>query len=117
MPLRHLIAGLLLAIGLSLSAAPTQTAVSKSPGQLTSLHLHFAADLDATTNAPLKLHGRDARQQLLVTAKFDSGARRDFTRQVTFTATPAKIVQVDKNGAVTPLADGQAVITAKARTA
>ena len=113
MPLRHLIAGLLLAIGLSLSAAPTQTAVSKSPGQLTSLHLHFAADLDATTNAPLKLHGRDARQQLLVTAKFDSGARRDFTRQVTFTATPAKIVQVDKNGAVTPLADGQAVITAK----
>ncbi len=113
MPLRHLIAGLLLAIDLSLSAAPTQTAVSKSPGQLTSLHLHFAADLDATTNAPLKLHGRDARQQLLVTAKFDSGARLDFTRQVTFTATPAKIVQVDKNGAVTPLADGQAVITAK----
>ena len=83
-----------------------------SPGKLSSLRIHFDTDADSTSGASLKLHGKDARQQLLVTAKFDSGALRDFTRQVTYTATPTNIVKVENNGVVTPIADGRASVTA-----
>ena len=110
---RHLIARLLLAVAFGAVIVSSGAAATVSPGKLTSLRIHFAADIDSIADAPLKLHGRDARQQLLVTAKFDSGALRDLTRQVTYTAMPTNIVKVEKSGGVTPLADGQAVVTAR----
>src|SRR5436190_13890894 len=65
------------------------------------------------TGEPLHLRGADARQQLLVTARSESGALRDYTRQVSYKVSPAGIVRIDANGLVTPLADGEATITAK----
>ena len=62
---------------------------------------------------PLVLKGGDARQQLLVTARFAAGAERDFSRTVTYEAKPAGVVEVTKDGYVIPKGDGKATITAK----
>ncbi len=59
------------------------------------------------------LRGRDARQQLVVTARLPSGQLDDLTRQATFRAEPAGIVEIDATGLVRPQADGRAVITAQ----
>ncbi len=114
MSLRKQIASLSVALAFTFGTLATfGKAGDTSPGKLTGLQIHFTTDVDAKAAVPLKLVGKDAKQQLLVTAKFDSGALRDFTRQVTFTAAPASIVKVEKNGMVTPLGDGSATITAK----
>jgi hypothetical protein len=69
--------------------------------------------IEATGTPELVLRGKDARQQLLVTAKLSDGALRDFTHKATYSAAPAGIVNVDANGIVTPLADGAVTITAE----
>jgi hypothetical protein len=58
------------------------------------------------------LRGRDARQQLVVTGNHATGQIRDLTAKVTFSAAPEGIVLVDATGMVSPLADGDAVVTA-----
>ena len=68
------------------------------------LTLHYRS---GATN--LVLNSKDARQQLLATA-----GDRDVTREVTWSAEPAGLVAIDKSGRVTPVADGQTMITAKA---
>jgi len=68
---------------------------------------------DKTTPPVLHLRDKDARQQLLVTAKFDSGAVRDYTRRVSYSVEPPGVVRIDKTGRITPLADGTATVTAK----
>src|SRR6266478_6853034 len=94
-------------------ALAKETAAPDSPGELTRLEL-FAQTADSTgTNQVLHLRGADARQQLLVTANFSSGALRDYTREVSYETSPAGIIQVSKTGRVTPLAEGTATITAK----
>ena len=76
-----------------------------------SLTLH--ARTEGTEGEKLTLRGPDARQQLLVTAKIGNGAIRDLTHSVSYDAAPPGIVRVDKNGLVTPVADGAADITVK----
>ena len=58
----------------------------------------------------LVLGSKDARQQLLVTTRGDL----DITREVGWSAKPPGIVSIDKSGRVTPVANGVAVIAAKA---
>src|SRR5881628_869319 len=82
-----------------------------STGTLT--RLQFEISGQASTNPVLRLRGADARQQIIVTAGFDTGAVRDYTRRVYYQATPAGIVQVSGAGLITPMADGTATITAK----
>ncbi len=82
-------------------------------GKLTSLKIHFQSSGEDQAADTLRLRGHDAKQQLLITAKFDGGAVRDFTRQVSYESSPAGIVQVSKTGLVTPLSDGTATILAK----
>ncbi|MDB5305593.1 MAG: hypothetical protein JWM97_3142, partial [Phycisphaerales bacterium] len=62
----------------------------------------------------LKLRGSDARQQLVVTGSFATGAQRDLTREVKYEVAPTGIVEVDRNGLVTALGDGSANIAVKA---
>jgi len=69
--------------------------------------------IEATGTPELTLRGKDARQQLLVTAKLSDGALRDFTHKATYSAAPEGIVNVDANGIVTPVADGAVTITAE----
>ena len=95
------------------SKEPAKPSAKDAPAaKPASLVLHIA---DSAKPAPIHLKGSDARQQLLATAKLASGAERDYTRIVTYTAAPANIVKVDKEGLVTPVADGKAVITAKSK--
>lgn len=62
--------------------------------------------------ANFTLNGRDARRQLVVTADYGNAQLRDVTPLVVYSAAPAGIVEIDSTGLVTPLADGQATITA-----
>ena len=65
------------------------------------------------TNESLRLQGPDARQQLLATARLESGALRDFTRRVRFESAPAGVVRVEKDGVLVPLGNGTATVSAK----
>jgi hypothetical protein len=64
---------------------------------------------------PVHLIGKDARQQLVVTARDAAGGERDITHEVTFTATPANLVHLGAGGLVTPAADGAVTLTAQTR--
>src|SRR3954471_17536431 len=59
------------------------------------------------------LRGPDARQQLLATLATDGGTESDVTGSVGYESTPAKVVQVEKHGLVTPIGNGTASVTAK----
>src|SRR5205823_2593983 len=84
-----------------------------SPGELTGLQLFAQTATKTETNQVLHLRGADAREQLLVTGSFSTGALRDYTREVGYQTLPAGVIQVSKTGRVTPLAEGTATITAK----
>lgn len=74
------------------------------PGTLVSLEVEPAGQ-------PV-LRGRDARRQLLVTGRYSSAQLHDLTHKVQYAATPAGIVEVDEDGFVRPVADGQVTIQA-----
>ncbi|MEQ1852176.1 MAG: DUF1549 domain-containing protein [Chthoniobacteraceae bacterium] len=68
--------------------------------------------IEATGAPALTLRGKDARQQLLVTAAFENTAQRDYTHKAAYQASPDGIVKVDANGVVLPVANGTATVTA-----
>ncbi|MBW3598779.1 MAG: hypothetical protein KY475_16075 [Planctomycetes bacterium] len=59
------------------------------------------------------LRGPNARAQLVVSGAYSSGQLHDHTQRVTYSAAPAGVVQIDSTGFVTPIADGEAIITAR----
>ena len=75
--------------------------------------LQIQVDSDSNTNQQLHLRGSDARHQTLITARHDSGKLSDFTRKVTFEISPASLASVDKNGIVSPLANGRGTLGVK----
>ncbi|HXT42171.1 MAG TPA: DUF1549 and DUF1553 domain-containing protein [Candidatus Angelobacter sp.] len=104
----------LIAIGWLFGVFSTAALISKEPpDRLASLEFQLPSPGGKGLDPALRLRGKDARQQLLVTAKLDNGELRDFTRQVSYSASPANVVTIDKSGRVTPLGDGPATITAK----
>ncbi|MEW6159794.1 MAG: DUF1549 domain-containing protein, partial [Verrucomicrobiota bacterium] len=104
-----------LALGLWLAAAGDACAkeASRNVSKISSLQIQFLSGADLDKSSALQLKGRDARQQLVVTATLESGAVRDVTRQVKFETNPSGVVQVDSKGLLIPLADGKATLTAK----
>ena len=58
------------------------------------------------------LRGPDARHQLVVSGIDGGGQVQDLTQVVTYRLDPAGVVQVDSTGLATPLANGQASVTA-----
>ncbi len=60
------------------------------------------------------LRGPNARRQLVVTGRYASGQLHDATPSVAFAVSKPGVVTVDKDGFVTPLADGEVVVTATA---
>jgi hypothetical protein len=78
------------------------------PGKFVRLTIKPNPDAKGVT-----IRGRDARQQLFVTAEFDSGQLRDQSHSATYSSQPDGIVSITSDGLVTPLADGDAVVTAK----
>jgi hypothetical protein len=84
-------------------AAPVERVVS----------LQVQAQGESSTNQELRLRGSDARHQVLVSARHQSGALSDYTRNVTFEVSPASLAAVDKNGIVSPLSNGRGTLGAK----
>tara|TARA_Y100001934_G_C12382689_1_gene793443 strand:+ start:5266 stop:7767 length:2502 start_codon:yes stop_codon:yes gene_type:complete len=82
------------------------------PGVLQSIDIVTGRDVDGVVT----ISGRDAGQQLIVTGRYDSGQTRDFSHSATYTTTPEGIVNVDKAGWVTPIAEGAATIHVKTET-
>ncbi|MFM2002122.1 MAG: hypothetical protein RI963_1548 [Planctomycetota bacterium] len=58
------------------------------------------------------LQGRNARRQLVITGVYSSGQKRDVTHAVRYSVDKPEVLKVDADGLVTPLADGEATITA-----
>ncbi|HEY7425309.1 MAG TPA: Ig-like domain-containing protein, partial [Gemmataceae bacterium] len=63
------------------------------------------------TPSTFVLHGRTARQHLLVT-RIDNGRPSDLTRKVVFRSNSPAVARVSADGIVTPVANGEVVITA-----
>ncbi|MGB0581200.1 MAG: DUF1549 domain-containing protein [Limisphaerales bacterium] len=61
----------------------------------------------------LQLVGSGDRMQLLVNAYEADGGLRDATHEVSYSAAPANIVTISKDGFIKPKADGATTITAK----
>jgi hypothetical protein len=78
------------------------------PGALQALSIETGRSVKGT----LTLAGRDAIQQLIVTGQYETGHRRDLTRDVAYSAVPADVVRVESTGLVTPLKEGKATIKA-----
>ena len=81
-------------------------------GTPTGLSIYAGRTDQAAAEKLLEIVGPDVRAQLVVTAHFDSGQQRDFSRHVAYEAVPPGVVQVNLNGLIKPLANGQATITA-----
>jgi hypothetical protein len=105
---------LIIALAGTVALAKETTATSNA-AKAASRQLHVQAAGDTGVQTRLHLRGADVRQQLLVTATLADGARRDFTRQVSYSVAPAGVVAVDKSGLVTPVRDGSATITARSK--
>lgn len=104
-----------LVVSISLGAAgPAETFPGLAdPGQPISLTMQ-AGNTQESVNvaAPVVIRGPEARLQIVATARYSSGQVRDWTQQVTYSAAPAGIVQIEPSGAITPLSNGSARITA-----
>jgi len=62
--------------------------------------------------AAITLRGRDAVQQVFVTAKLTGETLRDLTKKVTYKSSNEAVARVDAEGIIYPLSDGTAEITA-----
>ena len=76
------------------------------PGVLESLKV------EPESGEGLKIRGRDARQQLIVTGVYSSGQFRDHTHKATYATEPAGIVEITEEGLVTPVKDGDVSVKA-----
>jgi hypothetical protein len=77
--------------------------------------LQVQVESESITNQKLHLRGSDGRQQLLVSARHESGILSDITRTVTFEVSPASLAAVDKTGIISPLADGKGTLGVKTK--
>lgn len=64
------------------------------------------------TGTPI-LKGKNARLQLLVTGVYSSGQKHDLTHDVAFSMDKPNVLSIGEGGMVTPLADGEAIVTAR----
>lgn len=86
--------------------------------------LAFALTATSTNAASLDIHpaainlrGADAKQQILVTSRSETGFAQDLTRAATYEVSPPGVVHITRHGLLTPMADGQAIVTAKSTNA
>lgn len=90
-----------------LANKPAEPAGLGDPGVLDSLRV----DIE-TADGAIVIRGRDARQQLVITGVFSSGQFRDRTTAARYSVSPEGIVQIAADGLITPVADGEAQVTA-----
>ena len=79
------------------------------PGKLQSLEIITGR----ATDGKFVLAGRDSSQQLIISGSYDSGQKRDLTRDVTYAVKPEGIVDIDVTGHVVPIKEGEAELSVK----
>lgn len=99
-------------ISLPLCAAEVKFPGLGDPGAPVKLEVQAAGTAIEDQGSPATLIGPDANLQLISTLHYDSGQLRDITRQVTYRAEPAGIVEISLTGRVLPKGDGQAKVIA-----
>lgn len=77
------------------------------PGKLTSISLETGRAIDGLVT----VSGRDASQQVLVYAHYDSGQIRDACRGATYTTNPTGVIAIDDTGFVMPIAEGETTLS------
>lgn len=77
------------------------------PGTLTSVSVTAAREVSGS----VRLAGKDATAQLVITGNYDSGQERDLSRDAVISASPEGIVEIDPTGLVRPVAEGAAVVS------
>jgi uncharacterized protein DUF1549/uncharacterized protein DUF1553 len=77
-----------------------------NPGRITRIEIETGRLKDGHVT----IAGRDAVQQLVVTAVYDSGQTRDWTRKATYDVSPAGLLRVDASGLIDPIAEGEATV-------
>lgn len=94
-------------LSLNASAEPAKPKGLGDPGVLNALKIEpeFAG-------GKVTIRGRDARQQLVVTGVYSSGQLRDQTPLAKYSVQPEGIVEVAKDGMITPLKDGDCTVKA-----
>ena len=91
-------------------SVPASTATAAAAPQVTELQVQ---QLSLHPQA-VQLHGRDSRQQLLVTGIRAGGRELDLTRNATFESTDPAVATVDSAGVVHPAGSGTATIKVQA---
>ncbi len=62
--------------------------------------------------APVQMGSPSDRAQLVVSGRYSSGQIHDLTHEATYQVSKPGVIRVDSGGLITPLADGEVVITA-----
>ncbi|MGV3772515.1 MAG: DUF1549 and DUF1553 domain-containing protein [Verrucomicrobiales bacterium] len=107
----RVIAGLILltvVIGFSAKVEAKETIIT---GSMEKIFIHTRDESDSAATA-LALQGKDARQQILITAKYQTGFLEDVTRDVSFKTQPEGVVRVSSSGLVFPMANGETELIA-----
>src|SRR5687768_10815588 len=96
------VAFLFLACGFALAQSPDFPGLGQ-PGNLVGLAIDGPSEI--------VLRGPNARAQIVVAGKFSTGQLHDYTHKVKYEASPAGIVEIDTGGFITPVIDGETVVT------
>ncbi|MSR42817.1 MAG: DUF1553 domain-containing protein [Pedosphaera sp.] len=112
--MKHIITALGFVLATSHFAARAAEIKPAAPAKAVALEIQVRVTA-SEVGKPVRLVGKDARQQLVITARDAAGALRDVTHEVTFTSAPANLVRIAANGLITPAADGATTITAQTK--
>ncbi len=106
----------LIAIVIPLACSPLSAGKTSDLGNRekpTSLRIDTGLPEAAPLRQETLLVGPEARQQLVVTAKFRTGRFQDYTQRVSYDTVPGGVIQVNESGWVTPVGNGNVTITAR----
>ena len=112
--MKHLILGIGFVLATGRFAASGAEIKPAAPAKAVALEIQVRATA-SEAGKPVRLISKDARQQIVITARDAAGALRDMTHEATITAAPANLVRISADGLITPAADGTATLTAQTK--
>ena len=112
--MKHLITALGFVLAMGHFAARAAEIKPAAPAKAVALEIQVRATASEASK-PVRLISKDARQQVVITARDAAGALRDVTHEATITAAPANLVRIAADGLITPAADGTATLTAQTK--
>lgn len=97
----------------SISAAEPESQTAAASSSATIKSLAVTPVLPNDENGAVPLTSRDERRQLHATAEMHNGRLIDYTRDVSWTVTPAGLAEIDQTGLLIPLQNGSGEILAR----